>query len=170
MGRGRTAPAGDPLAGGGDHTALEVVKNWSGQHRWKTDTDTERIIGELARLLPDLHIASVLNRLGRRTAKGHTWTEGRLRAWRSNNGIPVYREGERAERGELTLDEIARQLSISKMTVIRLIRSQILPAHQVCPGAPYVIRADDLGLPAVQQAVAGCPVSLDPRQITLLLQ
>jgi DNA invertase Pin-like site-specific DNA recombinase len=155
---------------GGDHTALEVVKNRSGQHRWKTDTDTERIIGELARLLPDLYIASVLNRLGRRTAKGHTWTEGRLRAWRSNNGIPVYREGERAERGELTLDEVARQLSTSKMTVIRLIRSEILPARQVCPGAPYVIRAGDLSLPAVRHAVAGCAVSLDPRQISLLLQ
>jgi hypothetical protein len=42
---------------GGDHTALEVVKNRTGQHRWKTDTDTERIISELARLLPDLYIA-----------------------------------------------------------------------------------------------------------------
>ena len=82
----------------------------------------------------------------------------------------VYREGERAERGELTLDEVAQQLSTSKMTVIRLIRSEILPARQVCPGAPYVIRAGDLGLPAVRHAVAGCPVSLDPRQISLLLQ
>ena len=67
------------------------------------------------------------------------------------------------------MDEVARQLSISKMTVIRLIRSQILPARQVCPGAPYVIRGGDLGLP-VRQTVAGCPVAVDPHQISLLLQ
>ena len=55
---------------GGDHTALEVVKNRSGQHRWKTDAATEQLIRELARVLPDKSIASVLNRLGVRSAKG----------------------------------------------------------------------------------------------------
>jgi hypothetical protein len=29
---------------GGDHTRLEVVKNRTGQHRWKTDTATEELI------------------------------------------------------------------------------------------------------------------------------
>src|SRR5690349_22342925 len=64
---------------GGDHTRLEVVKNRSGQHRWKTDTATEQLIRELARILPDQSIASVLNRLGVRSAKGHTWTQLRVR-------------------------------------------------------------------------------------------
>ena len=54
---------------GGDHTTLEVVKNRRGQHRWKTDMATEQLICDLARLLPDNNIASVLNRLGVRTAK-----------------------------------------------------------------------------------------------------
>jgi hypothetical protein len=63
---------------GGDHTRLEVVKNRTGQHRWRTDTATEKLIRELARMLPDQSIASVLNRLGIRSAKGHTWTQLRV--------------------------------------------------------------------------------------------
>jgi len=57
---------------GGEHTRLQVVKNRSGQHRWKTDATTEQLIRELARMLPDQSIAAVLNRLGVRSAKGHT--------------------------------------------------------------------------------------------------
>jgi hypothetical protein len=55
---------------GGDHTMLEVAKNRSGQHRWKTNATTEQLIGDLARLLPDGSIASLLNRLGMRTGQG----------------------------------------------------------------------------------------------------
>ena len=52
------------------------------KHRWKTDTATEQLIRELARMLPDQSIASVLNRLGIRSAKGHTWTQLRVRNFR----------------------------------------------------------------------------------------
>ena len=106
---------------GGDHTRLEVVKNRTGQHRWKTDTATEELIRELARLLPDQSIASVLNRLGMRSAKGHTWTQVRVRNFRCEHQITIYREGERAERHELILHEAASRLGVSKMTVVRLI-------------------------------------------------
>lgn len=63
---------------GGDHTALEVVKNRSGQHRSKTDAATEQLIRELARVRPDRSIASVLNKLGVCSAKGHTWPTASL--------------------------------------------------------------------------------------------
>jgi hypothetical protein len=86
---------------GGDHTMLEVVKNRTGQHRWKTSATTEQLIRDLARLLPDRSIASVLNRLGMRTAKGHTWTQQRVCLFRNDHNIAVYRDGERVERGEL---------------------------------------------------------------------
>jgi DNA invertase Pin-like site-specific DNA recombinase len=49
---------------GGDHTALEVPRTAHGQHRWKTSAATEQLIRDLARLLSDGSIASVLNRLG----------------------------------------------------------------------------------------------------------
>ncbi len=150
---------------GGDHTAMELQKSRSGEHRWKTSRATEQLIEELARLLPDGVIAAVLNRLGIRSAKGHTWTQLRIRNFRAERGIAIYREGERAERGELILHEAATQLAVSKMTIIRLIKANVLPAKQSCPGAPYVIRREDLENPAIRRAVEnGRAVSTDPRQ------
>jgi hypothetical protein len=79
---------------GGDYTRLEVVKNRTGQNRWKTDVATVQLIRELARMLPDHSIAPVLNRLGIRSAKGQSWTQLRVRNFRSVHQIAVYREGE----------------------------------------------------------------------------
>ncbi len=156
---------------GGDHTRLEVLKNRSGQNRFKTDAATEQLVCELARLLPDHSIAPVLNRLGVRSARGQTWTQLRVRNFRGTHRIPVYREGEREERHELILTEAANRLGVSNMTVVRLIRDGLLPARQVCPRAPYVIRESDLARPAVGQAIArGRPVSSDPRQESLPFQ
>jgi hypothetical protein len=61
---------------GGDHSELSVAKNRHGLHRWTTPAETEQLIAGLARLLPDRAIAALLNRWGRRTAKGCTWTSG----------------------------------------------------------------------------------------------
>ena len=156
---------------GGDHTRLEVLKNRSGQNRYKTDVATEQLVRELARLLPDQSIVPVLNRLGIRSARGQTWTQLRVRNFRGAHQIPVYREGERAERQELILGEAASRLGVSKMTVVRLIRDGLLPARQVCARAPYVIREEDLARPAIRQAIArGRPISADPRQESLSFQ
>ena len=156
---------------GGDHTRLEVVKNRSGQNRFETDAATEQLVCELARLLPDHSIAPVLNRLGIRSARSQTWTQLRVRNFRGTHRIPVYRDGERAERHELILTEAASRLDVSRMTVVRLIRDGLLPANQVCPGAPYVIRESDLARPAVLQAIVrGRPVSSDPRHESLPFQ
>jgi excisionase family DNA binding protein len=132
---------------------------------------TEQLIRELARLLPDGSIASVLNRLGVRSAKGHSWTQLRVRNFRTEHGVAIYREGERAERDELILHEAATNLGVSKMTVVRLIKDGLLPARQVCPGAPYVIRKEDLDRRPVRSAVAnGRAVSQDLRQECLVYQ
>jgi excisionase family DNA binding protein len=156
---------------GGDHTRLEVVKNRIGQNRFKTDMETVQLVCELARLLPDHSIAPVLNRLGIRSARGHGWTQLSVRNFRGAHQIAVYREGERAQRHELILDEAASRLGINKMTVIRLIRDGILPGRQVCAGAPYVIREEDLDRPAVRRAIRnGRPVSPDARQKSLPIQ
>jgi excisionase family DNA binding protein len=158
---------------GGDHTALALPKNKSGEHRWKTDASTEQLIAALSRQMPDFSIAALLNRLGIRSSKGHTWTEERIRSFRSAHRIAVYRRGERAERGEFTLNEAARELGVSKMTVLRLIQRNILAAHQACKRAPWVIRQVDLLAPAVKQAAAGgidIAVTPDPDQGTLDFQ
>src|SRR5215472_10478988 len=121
-----------------------------GQTRWTTDVKTEELIRDLARLEPDRSIASILNRLGVHTAKGLSWTLERVRGFRKDHQIAVYRDGERAERGEITLHEAASRLGVSKMTVIRLIKDGLLPAKQTCIGAPYVIKQADLDRPEVK--------------------
>ena len=152
---------------GGDHTALQVAKNRTGQTRWTTNVETEQLIRDLARLGPDRSIASILNRLRMHTAKGLSWTQGRVRGFRRDHQIAVYRDGERAERGEIILQEAASRLGVSKMTVVRLIKDGHLPAKQACIGAPYVIRQADLDRPEVKRAIthAGA-LSADPRQET----
>jgi hypothetical protein len=84
---------------GGDHTRLTVPKNRPGRHRWTTEAETGDLIRGLARQQPDAGIAAILNRCGKRTGKGNTWTESRVRSHRSAHGVAVYRNGEMAERG-----------------------------------------------------------------------
>ncbi|CAG9169703.1 recombinase family protein [Cupriavidus pinatubonensis] len=158
---------------GGDHTELNVVKNRSGQHRWTTNVEVKDIITRLARQLNDAGIASLMNRLGHRTGKHQNWTEMRVRSFRGDHHIAVYKIGEREERGELTLEETAEVLNVSKMTVLRMIGTGTLPASQACKGAPWVIKAADLRRPEVQQASCGSPrrpLPEDPQQIPLELQ
>ena len=155
---------------GGDHTALSVKKNRIGQHRWAVEGETEAFVRELARLMPDRAIAAVLNRAGKRTGRDNGWTQSRVCTFRNQHGIAVYRDGERAERGELTLDEAAARLNLSPMTVLRLIRHGTIAAHQLCRGAPWVIKAEDLEQPAVKAAAAGRrkqPLPQDPHQQAL---
>jgi len=136
---------------GGEHTELEVLKNKSFESSLSTDVETKKIITELARIMPDKHIVAFLNRIGKTTAKGHTWNPVRLRAFRNNNNIPVYREGERQEREEFTVDEASSKLGIGRTKVWRLIQHKILPARQVCPGAPWIISKKDLESEAVKK-------------------
>ena len=124
---------------GGDHTRLTVPRNRTGQHRWSTDATVGDLVRGLARQLPDRAIARTLNRLGKRTGRGNAWTEARVRTYRSQHGVPAYRPGEMAERGELTLKEAAGRLGVSTMSVLRLISDGTLVAQQVCKGAPWAV-------------------------------
>ena len=68
----------------------EVVPSRSGEHRWQTSVETERSIRELSRMMPDGALAGLLNRLGKRTARGHTWTQARVCSFRINiKGLPI---------------------------------------------------------------------------------
>ena len=126
---------------GGDHTELFVARRAVGRHRYATDAETEALITGLARQTPDKTIAALLNRLGRRTGKGNGWREANVRRFRHKRGIPVYRDGERQERGEMTLSEAAAAMRVDAQKVRRLIREGRLPARQLCKGAPWIISA-----------------------------
>jgi excisionase family DNA binding protein len=156
---------------GGDHTPLRVHKNRAGQHRWSTDANVVELVTVLARQMPDRAIASVLNRAGKTTGRGNGWTRSRVCFLRNHRRIPPYREGERAERGEVTLGEAAARLEVSEATVRRLIKDKVLPADQLCKGAPWVIRASDVDHETVRHAADARrqrrPPSDDPRQNVL---
>lgn len=158
---------------GGDHTELRVPKNRVGQHRWTTPPDVQKLIEQLARQLTDAGIASLLNRLGHRSGKGHTWTEMRVRSYRNDHGIAVYREGEREERGEVTLEQAAKVLRVSGMTVLRMIATGAIAATQACRSAPWVIARSELDRPELASYVGQTrkgPLTGDPDQIPLELQ
>ena len=129
---------------GGDHTRLAVKRNRAGQTRWTTDAEVVELVRALARQMPDETIAAVLNRSGKSTGHGNSWTRGRICSLRHHYDIAIYRDGERAERGEATLDEAAAALAVSQSTIRRLIAEGALPASQHCKGAPWIIRQADL--------------------------
>ena len=111
---------------GGDHTALQVKLrlNAAGRHHWPLPEDTIALVRELARLMPDRQIARLLNRSGKPTGYGNGWTEQRVRGFRNHHDIAVYRDGEWAERGEITLDAAAQIIGVAKMTALRMIRTR----------------------------------------------
>lgn len=129
---------------GGDHTRLTVRKNRRGQTRWSVEPETVELIRACARLMPDKAIAGLLNRAGKRTGRSNGWSQSRVRGFRNTHGIAVYRDGEWAERGEVTLTEAARMLNLSSATVLRQIAAGIIPAEQYCKGAPWVIKRRDI--------------------------
>ena len=134
---------------GGQHTELNLRKRKTGEHRWKTSEDSLVLIQQLARLMSDKQIAGQLNRMGIKSSKEHTWTRTRVGKFRTVNDIPNYTPGERQARGELTVEEVAKKLGVSYSTVQRMIQRKQLPASQVCPGAPWIIRVADV--PTVAQ-------------------
>jgi DNA invertase Pin-like site-specific DNA recombinase len=72
---------------GGEHSELNLRKRNNGEHRWKTTESTLSLIEQLARVMSDKQIAAQLNRMGIKSAKGHTWTRIRVGNFRKSNNI-----------------------------------------------------------------------------------
>jgi DNA invertase Pin-like site-specific DNA recombinase len=154
---------------GGDHTALKLKMNGVGKHRWTVPEDTLSLIRELARLMPDQQIARLLNRAGKPTGRGNGWTKARVCSFRSHHGIAIYREGEWADRGEISLETAAQIIDVSVMTALRLIQRGIIKGRQLCRGAPWVIKAEDAAAYRARNAPQR-PLSADPAQQTFEFQ
>lgn len=151
---------------GGDHTQMEFQKVRTGRHRYVTDHDIVEIVRTLARIEPDARIASILNRNQRRTAHGQSWTARRICSLRSHHAIPVYCEGERQSRGEMSVSEVAVVFGVTPTTVLRLIRLKQLPAIQGCVGAPWILRRADVER-CVAERNRATPPMVDLAQLTL---
>ena len=156
---------------GGDHTALQLKLrlNAAGRHHPRVPEDTICLVRELARLMADAKIARLLNRSGKPTGHGNGWTEQRVRGFRKHHGIDGFRDGEWAERGEITLDTAAQIIGVHKMTALRMIQRGDLQGRQPCAGAPWVIKAEHLA-PFEARQRPKKPVTPNPAQQALDLQ
>ena len=155
---------------GGAHTALEVKQRQnSGRYNSRVLLDTIALIRNLARLMPDRRIARLLNRSGKTTGNGNSWTEQRVRKFRKHHEIEAYRDGEWAERGEITLEAAANIIGTCTMTALRMLRRGDLKGRQVCAGAPWAIKAEDVAA-FVARKRSTAPVTPNPDQQTFGFQ
>jgi hypothetical protein len=69
----------------------------------------------------------------------------------------------------MTLEAVARSIDVSVMTALGMIRHGIIKGRQLCRGAPWVIKAEDLT--AYREQRASCrSLSSNPAQQSLQFQ
>jgi hypothetical protein len=90
-----------------------------------------------------------LNRLGYKTGQDKNWNASRVAGLRGYHSIDPFQRKD----GWVTQEQAAEELKVSDTVVKRLIREAVLPATQVVQFAPWVIKREDLHLPAVQTQV-----------------
>jgi len=117
--------------------------------------------------MPDREIARLLNRAAKPTGRGNGWTE-KVCSFRNHYEIAVYREGEWAERGEMTLEAAAQIIGVTAMTALRMIKRGDIKGQQLCEGAPCVIAEDVAAFGACKQSRR--PLTPNPAQQTFDFQ
>lgn len=138
---------------GGQHSELRVRKPQSGEHGCSTAEDALAVMRSMAGRWSDEHIAASLNRMGIPTGQGKTWTAHRVASVRRVRGIHAYQSAEK-DGVWLTMTEAAKALGVTNHRIRGLIKTGVLSAEQVVPGAPFQIRAEDLQSPQVKSAAA----------------
>ena len=115
------------------------------QPKIRTDDDTVNLVRRLAVHYPDAKIAGILNRQGRRTPRGLSYTAGRVQGLRHYWGIPRHQPATSAPaEGELlNVAQAARQLGIAPSTLLRWLNDGFIAGEQVTPGAPWRVRLTD---------------------------
>jgi DNA invertase Pin-like site-specific DNA recombinase len=137
---------------GGRHSELRVKKRATGQHGQCTSLEAIEVVRHLAGRFPDELIAATLNRLGLRTGVGNPWNKLRVCSLRSYQQLPAFNPDQ--PQSTLTLEEAARRLQVSAVSIRRLIAEDILPADQVVEYAPWEISAEALESESVRKAIS----------------
>ena len=110
----------------------------------RTDEDTIALVRRLAAHHPDPVIAGILNRQGRKTARGHRFEGNRVCNLRQHWSIPCFVPEPASGDGELlTITAAACVLGVAPSTIHRLLNDGIIPGEQSTPGAPWRIRLTD---------------------------
>lgn len=138
---------------GGQHSQLRIHKPKTGEHGCRTPEEALAIIRSMATRWSDEQIAASLNRMAIPTGQGKTWTAHRVSSLRRVHSIHAYRSAEKNGQW-LTMSEAASKLGVTNHRIRRLIKDGVLQAEQVVPGAPFQIRATDLGEERIIGAIA----------------
>ena len=107
----------------------------------QTDEETIELMRRLALHHPDTVIAGVLNRQGRKTARGESFTASRVASLRNHWKISCYQAPTQTVQGELlTVAAAAKELDVAASTLLRWLDDGFIGGEQVTPGAPWRIR------------------------------
>ena len=109
----------------------------------RTDEDTIDLVRRLAVHYPDAQIAGILNRQCRRTARGLSFTAGRVQSLRHHWKIGCHLDTEEPQGHLLTVAQAATELGIAPSTLHRWINDGFVAGEQDTPGAPWRIRMTD---------------------------
>jgi hypothetical protein len=123
----------------------------------RTDEDTLELIRRLAVHYADATIAGILNRQGRKTARGERFTANRVGSLRRYRAIPRHEMTPDPKQGELvTVAGAAEILGVAPSTIHRWLADGFIAGEQITPGAPWRIRmTDELRSRFVEEAPAG---------------
>jgi excisionase family DNA binding protein len=156
---------------GGHHT--DLVEPRRRRNQKVRMADLVATFEVLRKVMSDSSVAATLNRARVRDPSGRTWSAATVKNFRGKHGISGFSKRRQEQQGWLTQAEAANRLSISAMSVTRLVRSGVLPAEQPGCGLPAVITASDLDLAAVKTTVMALkdspnrPLTDDPNQLSL---
>jgi DNA invertase Pin-like site-specific DNA recombinase len=129
---------------GGAITELSVPLKRKPPQRLRTEEDTIDLLRRLAVHYPDATIAGILNRQGRRTARGLSFTATRVQSLRHHWRIGCHQPSNDLPEGELlTVADAAKQLGLAPSTLHRWLNDGFIAGHQLTPGAPWQIRLTD---------------------------
>ncbi|HEY2762574.1 MAG TPA: recombinase family protein [Pseudonocardiaceae bacterium] len=129
---------------GGAITELTVPLKRRPPNRLRTAEDTIDLLRRLAIHYPDATIAHILNRQGRRTARGLSFTASRVQNLRHHWQIPSHQPSDKPQKGELlTVADAAKELGLAPSTLHRWLADGFIPGEQLTPGAPWRIRLTD---------------------------
>jgi DNA invertase Pin-like site-specific DNA recombinase len=136
------------------HSHADLLLRWKGgaiseltvpikraQPKIRTDDDVVDLVRRLAVHYPDAVIAGILNRQGRRTPRGLSYTATRVQGLRHYWKIDSHQPDDQPQEGPvLTVADAATELGIAPSTLHRWLGDGFIAGEQVTPGAPWRIR------------------------------
>ena len=114
---------------GGAHTELQVALVARGPETTRTSEDTIQLIRQLAAHHPDHQIAAILNKQGRLSGTGLTFTEPRVKRVRKQHRIPAAPPPDPGS-GIFSIAQAASELGVNNITIHRWLREGLLPASR----------------------------------------